>query len=165
MNTTQERLFIGSKAVIDYNEEDMKVKFVLDDGSGDTITKDQFETIARPARYDDGMVRVYKWNSAVIEIMGVLLKNNMKLIEKDFVTQQIDSTIVQNYQRAAAELFGASHEELITLESIDKVLKGNNMFTEENNEEVASDVVEETPVEETPVTETPVEEAPVESAE
>lgn len=154
MDTTKERLFIGSKAIIWYNIDGDSVEFKLDDGSSDTVTESQFKAMAKPSRYDDGMRQVYKWNQAVSEIMEILLKNRMKLIEKDFVTGRIDATIIQGYQKATAKLFGAKFEEFINLAQIDSVLKENNMtFNEE-------EVVEEVAAPEAPAEEVVVEEAP-----
>lgn len=155
MDTTKERLFIGSKKIIWYNIDGDSVEFKLDDGSSDTVTEAQFKAIAKPSRYDDGMRQVYKWNQAISEIMEILLKNRMKLIEKDFVTGRIDATIIQGYQKAAAKLFGAKFEEFINLAQIDTVLKENNMTF--NEEEV---VVEEVAAQEAPAEEVVVEEAP-----
>lgn len=142
----QDRLFVGEKKVLCYNtNSEGDIEFELQDGSSDTITADQFWAVAKPSRYDDGMVRVYKWNKAISEIVGILLKNKMKLIEKDFVSSRVDETIIQAYQRAAAKLFGAKFEDFINLAQIDSVLKEHNsMFIEENAvEEVASDVADE----------------------
>lgn len=154
MDTTKERLFIGSKKIIWYNIDGDSVELKLDDGSSDTVTEAQFKAMAKPSRYDDGMRQVYKWNQAISEIMEILLKNRMKLIEKDFVTGRIDATIIQGYQKAAAKLFGAKFEEFINLAQIDTVLKENNMtFNEE-------EVVEEVAAPEAPAEEVVVEEAP-----
>jgi hypothetical protein len=144
----EDRLFLGSKKIIWYNSnDDGDVDFTLDDGSNDTVTAEQFKAIAKPSRYDDGMVRVYKWNSAISQIMEILLKNKMKLIEKDFVIGRIDSTIIESYQKAAAALFGAKYEEFINLAQIDAVLKEHNMlkYKDESTIEAGSDttVVEE----------------------
>ena len=157
MDTTKERLFVGSKKIIWYNIDGDEVEFRLDDGSSDVVTEAQFKAIARPSRYDDGMKQVYKWNKAVSEIMEILLKNKMKLIEKDFVTGRIDATIIQGYQKAAAKLFGSKFEEFINLAQIDSVLKENNMTF--NEEEV---VVEEVAAPEAPAEEVVAEEAPAE---
>lgn len=147
MDTTKERLFVGSKKIIWYNIGDNEVEFRLDDGSSDTVTEAQFKAIARPSRYDDGMKQVYKWNQAVSEIMEILLKNKMKLIEKDFVTGRIDATIIQGYQKAAAKLFGAKFEEFINLAQIDNVLKEHNMTFNEEEVVVEEAVTEPAPSE------------------
>jgi len=158
--------YIGQKKITEYNEMEGKVQFTLDDGSGDIVTKDQFDSIVKDEKYDDGMVRVFKWNKAVSQIMKVLLENDMRLIEKDFVMGRVDTTIVENYRTASAKLFGAKDENLISLSQINKVLigKGNDMIKEKK---VETPVVEETPavvetpvVEETAAPEVPVEETP-----
>lgn len=147
MDTTKERLFVGSKKIIWYNIDGDEVEFRLDDGSSDIVTEAQFKAMAKPSRYDDGMKQVYKWNEATSEIMEILLKNRMKLIEKDFVTGRIDATIIQGYQKAAAKLFGAKFEEFINLAQIDTVLKENKMTF--NDDEVVEEVVApEAPAEE-----------------
>lgn len=156
MDTTKERLFVGSKAVIWYNIDGDEVEMKLDDGSSDVVTEAQFKAIARPSRYDDGMRQVYKWNQAISEIMEILLKNKMKLIEKDFVTGRIDATIIDGYQKAAAKLFGAKFEEFINLAQIDSVLKENNMTFNDD------EVVEEVAAPEAPAEEVVAEEAPAE---
>ena len=111
-----DKLFIGKKKVLWYNKtEDGDIKFELDDGSSDTVTEPQFQVIAKTHRYEDGMVQVYKWNDAVSKIIAILLDNKMRLIEKDFVAGRVDATIIENYQKAAAKLFGAQFEEFINL--------------------------------------------------
>lgn len=133
----KDRLFVGSKKVVWYNNSDEgDIDFTLDDGSSDTVTADQFKSIAKPSRYDDGMVRVYKWNDAISQIMEILLRNKMKLIEKDFVTGRIDSTVIESYQKAAATLFGAKFEEFINLAQIDSVLKEHDMLKREDESAV-----------------------------
>ncbi len=166
MDTKLDRLFVGQKKVLWYNEVDGDVEFNLDDGSSDSVTADQFKAIAKASRYEDGMVRVYKWNKAITEIMEILLRNKMKLIEKDFVTGRIDSTIIEGYQKAVSVLFGAKFEEFINLAQIDSVLKDNNtMFNEEEvvvegseAEVVAEEVVAEEVAAEEVAPEAPAEE-------
>lgn len=115
--------YIGQQEVSEYNEVEGKVKYTLSDSSGATVTKEQFESMVRDTPYDDGLVRIYKWNPAVREIMGILLKNDMTILEKDFVSGRVDSTIIENYGAAAAKLFGTDYEHNITLSMIDKALQ------------------------------------------
>lgn len=164
----QGRLFIGTKKVLWYNDLEDSIEFELDDGSKDIVTVDQFKAIAKPSRYDDGMVRIYKWNKAVSEIMEILLRNKMKLIEKDFVTGRVDSTIIEGYQKAAAKLFGARYEDFINLAQIDSVLKENNLMfiDEEVAVEAGSDAgVEEVAAEEVVAEEPQAEEVAAPEAE
>ena len=58
MDTKLDRLFVGQKKVLWYNEVDGDVEFNLDDGSSDSVTADQFKAIAKSSRYEDGMVIV-----------------------------------------------------------------------------------------------------------
>jgi len=164
MDTKKDNLFIGKAKVIWYNSSEGDTKYTLDDGSSGTVTDEQFSAMAKTSRYEDKMAQVYKWNQAVSEIVEILLKNKMMLIEKDFVSGRVDSTIVENYGKAAAILFGAPMEEFIKLSDIDRVLKENPMSDEQEivTEEVAAEEVV-APVEEAPV----AEEAPAseESAE
>jgi len=155
--------YIGQKEVSEYNEIEMNVHYTLSDGSGDTVTKEQFESMHKPEPYDDGLVRIHKWSPAITEIMAVLLKNNMRVIEKQFVLGRVDETIIDSYDRASAILYGTDYEHNINLAQIHAVLtKGDPMITDENVDEVASEgaaeqaeVAEatETPLEETPATE------------
>ncbi len=158
MNTKKDQLFVGKKKIVWYNVADGDVEFTLDDGSKDMVTEEQFESIALPARYDDGEVRIKKWNPAIRAIMGILLANKMKLIEKDFVTGRIDATVIENYQQAAAYLFGAKFEEFINLSEIDRVLNEKSM--NEETEVVAEEAVAEEVV--APAEEVVAEEAPAE---
>lgn len=163
MNTKKDQLFVGKKKIVWYNVADGDVEFTLDDGSKDMVTEEQFEAIALPSRYDDGEVRIKKWNPAIRAIMGILLANKMKLIEKDFVTGRIDATVIENYQQAAAYLFGAKFEEFINLSEIDRVLKEKSM--NEETEVVAEEVIsDDGSVEEVvaPAEEVVAEEAPAE---
>lgn len=155
--------YIGQKEVSEYNEIEMNVHYTLSDGSGDTVTKEQFESMHKPEPYDDGLVRIHKWAPAITAIMQILLDNKMKVIEKQFLLGRVDETIIDSYDRASAILYGTDYEHNINLAHIHAVLtKGDPMITDENVEEaVASEAVEETPVEEAVVEETPVvEEAP-----
>jgi len=116
--------YIGQHEVSEYNKvEGRKVKYLLSDQSGNTVTEEQFESMLKDEPYDDALVRVNKWNPAIREIMQVLLKNDMTILEKDFITGRIDETIIQNYGQAAAKLFGADYEHNITLSMIDRALK------------------------------------------
>lgn len=114
--------YIGQLKVREYNEVEGKVSYLLEDSSGAIVTREQFDSMVKNAPYDDGMVRVNKWLPAVREIMEILLKNDMTLIEKDFVTGRIDATIIQNYEDAAAHAFGADYEHNISLSMIHKIL-------------------------------------------
>ena len=80
-------LYIGQKRVAEYSEvEDGIVEYVFEDNSRGRVTTEQFDSMVKDKAYDDGMARVYKWAPAVREIMAVLLKNNMMMIEKAIVT-------------------------------------------------------------------------------
>lgn len=115
--------YIGQLKVREYNEVEGKVSYLLEDSSGATVTKQQFDSMVAAAPYDDGLVRVKKWLPAVRDIMEVLLRNDMTIVEKDFVLGRVDETVIQNYGIAAAKLFGADYEHNISLSMIDKVLK------------------------------------------
>lgn len=114
--------YIGQQKVREYNEVEGKVSYLLESNSGATVTKVQFDSMLSEEPYDDGLVRVKKWNPAIRDIMRILLSNDMTLLEKDFVTGRIDETILQNYQIAAAKAFGADYEHNISLTMIDKIL-------------------------------------------
>lgn len=150
-------MFIGlQKIKTEIDLGDGKIKYILENDSGDTVTKEQFESMSSETAYEDGFVRVRKWNPALEKIMPILLENDLKLIEKDFVTGRIDETIVDSYRKAAAQVFGSDFEHNITLSQIHKVLTGKDKIMAE---EVTPEVVVETPPVE-PVVE-PVVEAPV----
>jgi len=117
------KLYIGQKLVTEYNEvESGVIDYVFEDNSRGRATMEQFDSMVKDKPYDDGMARVYKWGPAVREIMAVLLKNNMMMIEKDFVMGRVDETIIQRYAEAAAKLFGSPSENEITLTKIHEVL-------------------------------------------
>lgn len=135
--------YIGQKEVSEYNEIEMNVHYTLSDGSGDTVTKEQFESMHKPEPYDDGLVRIHKWAPAITAIMKILLDNKMKVIEKQFLLGRVDETIIDSYDRASAILYGTDYEHNINLAHIHEVLtKGDPMITDENVEEAASDAVE-----------------------
>lgn len=141
--------YIGQKEVAEYNEINGDVHYTLSDGSGDTVTKEQFESMHQPKAYDDGMVRIHKWKPAIMAIMAILLANKMKVIEKQFVLGRVDETIIDAYDRASAILYGTDYEHNINLKHLDDVLKGNHM-----EDEIVEPAVEETPVvEEAPAAE------------
>lgn len=118
--------YIGKMEVKEYKDIDgpvPKVRVILSDNEAEEFTKEQLENVVSDTPYDDAEVRIKKWSPAVKQIMEILLKNDMMIIEKDFVTSRIDATIIENYGKAAAKLFGAKYEDFITLNQIDKALK------------------------------------------
>lgn len=139
--------YIGQKEVSEYNEIEGNVHYTLSDGSGDIVTSEQFASMHKPEPYDDGLIRINKWSPAITEIMAVLLKNNMRVIEKQFVLGRVDETIIDSYDRASAKLYGTDYEHNINLRHIHDVLtKGQEMIDEEVVEVAASE--SETPAEE-----------------
>lgn len=117
--------YIGKQKVSKVEEIEGKIRYTLADGNGSTVTQEQFDSMVKDHEYDDAMVRVQKWLPAIRELMAVLLRNDMTIIEKDFVIGRLDETIVQNYGSASAKLFGAKSgfEGDISLSQIDNVLK------------------------------------------
>ena len=137
--------YIGEQKVKEYNEIEGKVQYTRGDGSGDMVTREQFDAMLKDEPYDEGMCRVFKWSPAVKEIMAVLLKNDMMLIEKDFVTGRIDATIIENYQKASAKLFGAQNENMIRLSQINRALIGKDTTMSEEEVVATPEVAPETP--------------------
>lgn len=120
--------YIGTKKIVDQQPEaEGLVTYKLEDGTNATVRADQFESMAKEEAYEDGMVRVYKWNPAVSKVMEILLAYDMTLLEKDFVINRIDATIIENYGKAAAKLFGSDFEHNIKLSQIHKALLGEKV--------------------------------------
>jgi hypothetical protein len=99
--------------------------------------------------------------------MAILLKNKMRVIEKQFVLGRVDETIIDSYDRASAKLYGTDYEHNINLAHIHEVLtKDNPMIIDEEVEEVAgSDAVAEEVVAEEVVAEEAAPEAEAPAAE
>ena len=119
-----ETLYIGSQQVTEvYPHPDGKmVAYVLANNERGELTTEQFAVVAKPTAYDDGRVSVEKWKPTVKKIMEILLEDRMRLMDKDFILQQVDNTIVHNYEKAVAKMFGAEFVEYISLPMLDAVL-------------------------------------------
>lgn len=135
--------YIGSQKIKEYNELDGRIQFTLENGAGDTVTVQQFESLSKEKPYDDGMIRVFKWVPAVREIMEILLKNDMRVADKQFVLGRVDETIISNYDRASAILYGVDFEHNIGLKEIHKAITSQKNIS--SVESVSEEKNSETP--------------------
>jgi len=115
--------YIGKNKVVETKEVEDKILYVLENGEGNTATKEQFESMACPEQYEDGEVQIKKWNPAVGQILAILLKNDMKMIEKEFVITRIDSSITENCNKATAKLYGVENPYFVTMSMVDTILR------------------------------------------
>lgn len=118
-------LYIGKQKIQHhfYDEVIEMVAVKLEDNTTHEFTQEQFDSVKSEDAYDDGLVVVRKWQPALHEILQVLLKNGMTMGEKDFILERLDTSIVNNYQTAVNKLFDVKHVSLISMKSVDVVLK------------------------------------------
>lgn len=117
------QLYIGQKAVTESNEQDGKVQYTLADGLQDTVFKDQFDAMVQEAAYDEAMVRVYKWKPVVKEILDTLVKYDPKLMERQFILDRVDLSLIELYGKAIAKKFDVDQEFNVKLSDIQKALE------------------------------------------
>lgn len=149
METT---LYIGQNKVVKYNQDKATglAAYQLEDGSYGDCTIEQFTMMASPEPYGDGRIAVRKWKPTLKKILQILREDNLRILEKSFVLQQLELSIDDVFDRAVSKLMNVDFKEEVTLQQL--------------NEIVAPD---ETPKRTPPVikTETKTEEASVETSQ
>lgn len=96
-----------------------------------SVLVEQFEAMKSEEPYPDGEVAVREWKACLSELMGVILKYDIQMADRDFITNQLNSSITENYRKAAAKLFKRKHIDFVRMSQIDEVLKSDTEFLPE----------------------------------
>lgn len=140
-----EKLFVGKRKVSTFVENKdinlVAVKFA--DGGTDEYTLEQWAAVQSPEQYPDQEVSRRKWSPATSAILQVLLDNNLRIYEKDFILNLVDSSIVENYNRAIAMIFGVKDPTQVRVDQLDLVLKQGSTAMNEDDDEEMVDVPKE----------------------
>jgi len=72
-----------------------------------------------------------KYKGCLAELLNVLLKHNMLMGDKDWLINQFDMSIMENYRKAVAKQFQRKHQNFITMQQVDDVLKSDTPFLED----------------------------------
>jgi len=123
----KENIYIGSQLVKQYAISDKPeidlVGVLYENDSAEDFTNDQFEAVRSSEKYDDGQVRQRKFNSLIVGILKDMLRNNIKMIDVDFILNLVDTSIRENYKTMIANIFDVKDPTLISLAQIDAQLK------------------------------------------
>ena len=121
----ENKKYVGTNIVTNTLDlDDGNIKLILSDGV-EYLTKNQLPLVLSETPYTDTDISKRKWNPAIKQIIQILLDNNMQMGDKEWLFQQIDSTIVRNFNEGMAKKFGVVAVDNIALQTIDNILKSN----------------------------------------
>jgi hypothetical protein len=117
--------YVGTQKVVEFLaiENTDKIVFTLDNGRKDEATMEQYIAMISPTAYPDGQVSVRKWKPFVDEVLEGMMKNDLKMVDKDFVLGQIESRLVTSANKATTKLWQTDDMMHVSLRKIDEVLK------------------------------------------
>lgn len=116
--------YVGQSRIVSSEpRENGFVHYDLEDGRSGLVKYDQFNSMAREAAYDDQMVMVYKWAPVSAQILKCLLDYRMPMSDLNFVTRQVQESIVENYEKAVSKLFKRQLTDHVRLDQVNEVLK------------------------------------------
>ena len=123
----KENIYVGSKLVQKYAIADKVgvdlVSALYEDNTSEDFTNAQWEAVRSDEKYDDGQVRQRKFNDLITGILKDLLRNNIVMMDVDFILNLVDTSIRENYKTMVSDMFGVKDPSLITLAPIDSQLK------------------------------------------
>lgn len=122
-------LYIGKTALttVVRNEEANLVAVALADGRKEEYSLRQFDSVAKGEAYDDGLINVYKWAPAITLFLRELLADGMQMIDKDFILNRVDESLIVNYNRAIGKIFNVNDPFHVNAKMIDVVLKSEKV--------------------------------------
>lgn len=118
--------YIGELAVTLEIRDDQNgiVTYKLGEGAKEVVvTTEQYDSMVSQTAYPDGQISIRKWKPTIKKVLEILLSSGMEMVDKDFIIQQVDNSLIENYNRAVAKLFGVDHPYHIKVAHIDEVLK------------------------------------------
>lgn len=118
--------FIGSGKVVKMETRDNGfVHYELDSGIVGLVKSDQYDNMVKGAAYDGQMVMVLKWSPVTAQILKLLLDYQLPMSDMNFVSKQMQQSIVDNYEKACSKLFKRQSTDHVRISQIDEVLKTN----------------------------------------
>lgn len=123
-------IYVGSSKVLQViNLNDNLVEVDLLDPQGVPpklhFTKDQFESVKSDTPYSDGEISIRKWKRTIAKMLTVLLEDNLEMGDMGFVLGRLRDSLTMNADNAVAKKFNVKHQDKISLQMIDEVLKSN----------------------------------------
>lgn len=118
-------LYIGQSKVVKTEARGVFVHYETEDGRSGYVHHEQYNSMAKIAPYDEEYILVYKWAPVSAKILKILLEVDMPMSDMNFVTKQVQQSIVDNYEKAVSKKFGRSITDHIRLSQLDEVLKSS----------------------------------------
>lgn len=120
------KLYVGSNEVTEVaKEEDDRVVAKLSDGTTMTFTADQWESVKSEVPYEDGTISLRKWKKTIAQVVELFMAGDMQMVDRAFVMERIDETIIQNARAAISKKLGIDNQEHLSLRQIDAILKAD----------------------------------------
>ena len=121
----EEVIYVGSKKVANFKVADKTdlVGVLYEDNSSENYTTRQWESVKSDEKYDDGLVDTRKFTPLLKDILVLMLKENIRLIDKDFIINKLDASILENYSTMICKMFEVPEMSFISLGQIDANLK------------------------------------------
>jgi hypothetical protein len=118
------KLYVGSSEVsgITYPDEG-HVTAKLVDGTTMTFNLDQWDAVKSETPYEDGSISMRKWKKTIAQVVELFLEADMQMVDRPFVMERIDETIIQNARAAISKKLGIDNQEHLSLRQIDDILK------------------------------------------
>lgn len=110
-------IYVGSNKVAPVTLDNGLISVQLDDIEV-RATAEQFEAMKSATPYEDGLVGIRKWRPTIAKILTILTQDNLTMMDKDFVIQRVDMSILENYRSATAKLFGVDLQEKVSMQQI-----------------------------------------------
>lgn len=122
-----EELYYGPSKVIDSSEDGdyLKVDFQVSEGVADSVLLSPRlakETLTKEP-VDASKLRELRVNPVAEEVLGLILKHNLKVGELEFLFSTITRNLNQAIETANAKKWDVEHYEDRTILEIDRVLK------------------------------------------
>ena len=129
--------YIGKSQVEQYvvNEDVNLVAVKFTDGSTAEYTVRQWDALKSETPYKDEDVQNRKWSPLVKRFLEEMLADNMRLMDKDFILNLVDNSIIQNYNHIVAQIFGVKDPLQIDLYKLDQVYHQMNPKNEEDKKD------------------------------
>jgi len=116
-------LYIGQSKVVKTEPNGMFIHYETEDGRSGLVHFEQYNSMAKEAAYDDDYIMVYKWAPVSAKILKLLLEVNMPMSDLNFITKQVQQSVIDNYEKAVAKKFGRQLTDHVRLSQLDEVLK------------------------------------------
>ena len=121
------KIYIGSQLVKQYAIADKVgvdlVGVLYENDSSEDFTNAQFEAVKSDEKYDDSQVRQRKFNDLIKNILQGMLKNNIQMLDVEFILNLVDVSVRENYKTMISKMFDVKDPTFLSLAQIDRQLK------------------------------------------